>query len=137
MCLPAVCVSSFKKNTFSFEIMLDFLRSCKNNNYVSALTLHSLMLTIYCLVTQLCRTLCNSKDCNPPGSSVHRIVQARILEWVAIPSSRGSSRARIEPRSPALQVDSLPLYLGSPMLTFYISPIINYGELTSIKCQQN
>ena len=40
--------------------------------------------------TQLCLTLCNPMDCSPPGSSVHGILQARILEWVAIPFSRGS-----------------------------------------------
>ena len=38
--------------------------------------------------------LCNPMDCSPPGSSVHGILQARILEWVAISSSRGSSRPR-------------------------------------------
>ena len=37
---------------------------------------------------------CDTRDCNPPGSSVHRISQARILEWVAISSSRGSSWPR-------------------------------------------
>ena len=37
---------------------------------------------------------CNLMDCNPPGSSSHGILQARILEWVAIPFSRGSSRLR-------------------------------------------
>ena len=42
-------------------------------------------------VAQLCLTLCNSMDCNPPGSSVHGILQARILEWVAVSFSRGSS----------------------------------------------
>ena len=50
-------------------------------------------------------------DCNLPGSSLLGILQARILEWVAVPSSRGSSR-RIEPAfpvTPALQVDFLPL----------------------------
>ena len=47
-----------------------------------------------CLVTQSCPTLCNSMDCSPPGSSVHGILQARILKWVAIPSSRGSSQPR-------------------------------------------
>ena len=36
------------------------------------------------LVAQLCLTLCDPKDCTPPGSSVHGIVQARILEWIAI-----------------------------------------------------
>ena len=43
------------------------------------------------LVAQLCLTLCDLMDCSRPGSSVHRILQARILERVAIPSSRGSS----------------------------------------------
>ena len=41
------------------------------------------------LVVQSCLTLCNLVDCSPPGSSVHRISQARILEWVAIPFSKG------------------------------------------------
>ena len=50
--------------------------------------------------------------CNPPGSSVRGILQARILEWVAISFSRGSSDPGIEPASPvspSLQVCSLPL----------------------------
>ena len=43
---------------------------------------------------QSCLTLYGPMDCNPPGSSVQRILQARILEWVSIPFSRGSSWAR-------------------------------------------
>ena len=43
---------------------------------------------------QSCLTLYNPTDSSPPGSSVHKILQARILEWVALPSSRGSSRPR-------------------------------------------
>ena len=43
---------------------------------------------------QLCPFLCDPVDCSLPGSSVHGILQARILEWVAMPSSRGSSRLR-------------------------------------------
>ena len=43
-------------------------------------------------VAQLCPTLCYSMDYSPPGPSVHGIFQARILEWVAIPFSRGSSQ---------------------------------------------
>ena len=46
------------------------------------------------LVTQSCLTLCNPRDCSPPGSSFHGIFQARILEWAAIPFSRASSQAR-------------------------------------------
>ena len=58
--------------------------------------------------SQSCPTLYNTKDCSPPGSSVHGILQARILEGAVMPSSRGSSQPRIEPRSPTLQEDSLP-----------------------------
>ena len=45
-------------------------------------------------VTQSCPTLCDPVDCSLPGSSVHGILQARILEWVAISSSRRSSQLR-------------------------------------------
>ena len=54
-------------------------------------------------------------DCGPSGSSVHGISQARILEWVAIPFSKGSSHPGIEPRSPTLWADSLP---GEPQGLF-------------------
>ena len=43
---------------------------------------------------QLCPTFCDPMACSLPGSSVHGILQARILEWVAIPFSRGSSQPR-------------------------------------------
>ena len=43
---------------------------------------------------QLCLTLCDPRDCCPPDSTVCGVVQARILEWVTMPSSRGSSRPR-------------------------------------------
>ena len=49
-------------------------------------------------VTQSCLTLCDPMDCSPPGSSVYGIFQGRMLEWVALSSSRGSS----QPRDPAL-----------------------------------
>ena len=45
-------------------------------------------------VTQSCLTLCDPTDCSLPGSSIHGIFQARVLEWVAIPFSRGSSQPR-------------------------------------------
>ena len=60
---------------------------------------------VLCLVAQSCPILCDPMDCSWPGSSVHG---ARILEWIAMPSSVGSSNPGIEPRSPALQADSLP-----------------------------
>ena len=45
-------------------------------------------------VAQSCPTLCDPMNCSPPGTSVHGILQNRILEWVAIPFSRGSSQPR-------------------------------------------
>ena len=55
-----------------------------------------------CMNAQSCPTLCEPMDCNPPGASVHRIFQARILEWVAISSSGNLPNTGIEPMSPAL-----------------------------------
>ena len=46
------------------------------------------------LVTQSCPTQCDPMDCSPPESSVHGILQARILEWVVISFSRASSQPR-------------------------------------------
>ena len=57
------------------------------------------------LVAPLCLTLCNPMDCSPPSSSVQGILQARILEWVAIPFSRDLPDPGVEPRSPTLQAD--------------------------------
>ena len=47
-----------------------------------------------CLVTKSCLTLLDPVDCSPPGSSVHGISQARMLEWITVSFSKGSSRAR-------------------------------------------
>ena len=73
---------------------------------------------------------CDLMDCSLPGSSVHGILQERILEWVAIPLSRGSSQPRdqtqvscIGRQSPALQADSLP-----------IEPLSHQGSLDTLVC---
>ena len=58
---------------------------------------------------QSCRTLSDRIYCTPQGSSVHGILQARILEWVAMTSPGDIPNPGIEPTSPALQVDSLLL----------------------------
>ena len=59
------------------------------------LTLRSALRSLTCvLVTQSCLTLCKPMDHSPPGSSLHGILQARILEWVAISFSRGSSQPK-------------------------------------------
>ena len=68
---------------------------------------------------QSCPTLCDPMDCSLLGSSVHGILQARTLEWVAMPSSGDLPNPGIEPASPvapALQADSLLLsHQGSPL----------------------
>ena len=59
-------------------------------------------------VVQSCPTLCDPMDSSLPGSSVQGILQERVLEWVAISFSRGSSQNRDPTSSPTLQADSLP-----------------------------
>ena len=96
------------------------------------LSTHTL-LKILCLYAKSCPTLADTMDCSPPGSSVHGILHPRILEWVAMPSSRGSTWPRDEtllyysPASPALHVDSSPaerlekhIYIINILLYTYI-----------------
>ena len=75
-----------------------------------------MMAVVWVLVTQSCLTLFDPMDYSPPDSSVHGILQARILEWVAMPSSRMDlPYPGVKPGSPALQAGSLPLsYLRRP-----------------------
>ena len=67
----------------------------------SIVLFHSLHLSGLC-VAQLGSILCDPMDCSPPGSSVHGLFQARILEWVAISFSRDLADPGIESGSPAL-----------------------------------
>ena len=84
------------------------------------LSLGNIFLVCMLKALQLCPTLCDPMDYSPPGSSVHGILQAKILEWVSIFSSRGYSWPRIELvslMSSALQMGSLPLGPpGKPIL---------------------
>ena len=79
-----------------------------------------------CLVTSVVSESCDPLDCSPPGSFVHGISQARILEWVAIPFSRGSSLPR----------GLLPLLLGRWILyhctTWKAHKILTYANLSPI-----
>ena len=75
----------------------------KDNIYITITFLCTRNNTSQVKVAQSCLTLCDPMD-----YTVHGILQARILEWVAFPFSGDLPNPRIEPRSPALQVDSLP-----------------------------
>ena len=75
---------------------------------------------LVCSVTQSCPALCSPMDCSPPGSSVHGIFQARILQWVAI-SSRGLPDPGIKVVSPALADGFFTTEPpGKPLLSFFI-----------------
>ena len=73
-------------------------QEAKHNPVPTALSSHCLphpsSSEVRVVATQPCPTLCDPMDCSLPGSSVHRILQARILEWVAISFSRESSQPR-------------------------------------------
>ena len=79
-------------------------------------------------VAQACLTLQDRTDCRPPGSSVHAILQARTLEWVAMPSPGDLPDLGIELRSPALQTDSETLGKPPPSTA---KRDLNQGYLTS------
>ena len=75
-------------------------------NFPSFILYYPLNMCTQSLLSSL--TLSDPMDLSPLGSSVHGILQARIQEWVAIPFSGDLPDLEIEPRSPALQADSLP-----------------------------
>ena len=68
---------------------------------------------------------CDPMDYNLPGSSVHEILQARVLEWVAISFSRAFPDPGIEAAAPALQADSLPNELQGEPLESVLLPVWN------------
>ena len=95
-------------------------------------TAYSSCLKVKLLLAQSCLTLCNPMNCSLPGSSVHGLLQARILEWV-FPSLGDLLDPGIEPRFPALQTDSLPSEPpGKPNAFFILLPTswILFSKLT-------
>ena len=95
--------SCFRPQDFHFQLELSpSPRITLILTEISLVTLGSLV-----LVAQSYQTLCEPTDYSLPVSTVRGILQARILEWVAMSSARGSSGPGIEPGSPALQAHSL------------------------------
>ena len=92
------------------------LQSMRSQRVLLVYTFDCLHLIRNCAESlQSCLTLCDPMDCSPLGSSVHGILQERILDWVAISFSRDLFHPGIEHRSPALQVESLLTELrGNP-----------------------
>ena len=98
-----------------------------------------------CMCAQLCPTLCNPMNCNLRGSSVHGILQTKILEWVAISSSRRSSQTRNQTCNccvPYIVGKKLPLFtLLSDCFIYYVNifnKILKYNTwLTSVGWYHN
>ena len=109
-CSSIIC---WKDHPFSIELPLHFCWKSIVHTYVGLFLKYHRgeMPFLSCirgwkvkvLAAQSCQTLCNPMDCSLPGSSGHGLLQARILEYVAVPFSRWSSDPGIEPGSPALQ----------------------------------
>ena len=88
--------------------------------YIQVVSL-CLGLSIGTVHAQSCLTLCDPMDCSPPGSSVHGIIPARILEWVAISYSRRSSQPRLNPC--LLHLPHYRQITDSTLHRFYITQI--------------
>ena len=89
-------------------------------------------------VTQSYPTLCDPVDCNPPGSSIHGILQGRTLEWVAIPFSRGSSQPTQGSNPGLLHCEQILYHLshqGSRLVCFFVFALKPWrnGTLTCLK----
>ena len=90
---PTATTSNLAQSTLRL-IPLPPLSWCRQEG-PSLLSSHQVYpLCVHAQSLQLCLNLFNPMDCSPPGSSLHEILQTRILEWVAMPSSKGSSQPR-------------------------------------------
>ena len=72
----------------------EWASSCTQDATLPTYTLPHVWVCVYAKSLQSYLTLCNPRDCSPPGSSIHGILQARILEWVGMPFSKRSSQPR-------------------------------------------
>ena len=103
-----------KRRRIALSLLLDKEETQQASSSTTVLT--PLRNFCRCSVAQSCPTLCDPMDCSPPGSSVPGTLQARVLEWVACSPPGDLPNPAIEPMTPALQVDSLPLSRqGSPL----------------------
>ena len=89
----SISIGIGEMSCFSLALYLRIIQS-SFNPITSGIKMKLSHFINYCVVAQLCPALCNLTDCSPPGSSFHGNLQARILDWVAIPFSRVSSQLR-------------------------------------------
>ena len=85
---------------------------------------------------QSCPTLCDPIDCSPPGSSVPGILQAGMLEWVAVPSSRGSSRPRDGTRVSYVSYIGRRFFTTRAPVLYFKYLVILFVNYTSVKLKK-
>ena len=112
-----VCVCFLAIRVFMI-FLATFKYSLTNYNYS-----HRVCVCVCVLVTQWYLILCDPMNCSPPGSSVHGILQARILEWVAMTFSRGSSRPRDQTWVSSIAGRFFTIWTTShiPVLTYFVT----------------
>ena len=91
-----------KKTIYNYCLSARYMISCNIYNTPS------IIMKVKVLVPQSCPTLCNPMDCSPSGSSIHRTLLARTLEWVPFPSPGDLPDPGIKPGLLTLQAGSLP-----------------------------
>ena len=102
MCLCISDIKSLEKNKSTSDKIHSSLYKFSSISFIC------LCLSLYLyIIAQSCLTLCNPMDCSLTSSSVHGIFQARILEWVAIYFSKGSSQPRDRTQVSHMEEDSL------------------------------
>ena len=119
-----------------YQISLNpFLMCTAKSQYLSGLLGQEIKWVRCAKLLQSCPALCDPMDCSLPGSSVHGLLQVRILEWVAMPSSRGSSQPKDQTMSTTFnlnwQAGSLPLAPpGKPILKWVSYPAPSHHTVT-------
>ena len=93
-----------------FQISLRLSFFCSQKPFL----LHFSPIMLACSVSQSCSTLCNPVDCSPPGSSVHGVLQSRVLEFVIISSSRDPPNPEIKSKSPGIRTWAGRLFTPDP-----------------------
>ena len=105
------------------------LNSLNRIRYLRQISLNPISPGVLCSVAQSCPTLYDPMDCSPPGSSVHGILQARILEWVAMLSSRGSSQPRNRTQVSHIAGGLLTIWVTKPMLLLLLLLLSRFSRV--------
>ena len=117
-----------------WDIIKEMIYFLKQGLRVSVLMSNSLWPHKWSEVTQLyCLTLCNPMDCRPPGSSIHGIFQARILEWVSISFSRGSSWPRDRTWVSCIAGRLFTIGVNRELTVAYLAPLSSTISQTLLK----